>query len=186
MRARVSSTINLQSAAGEPALVAVLDLVNEADDVDAAIAAGRLANADRLDGERRIYRVIEAARLIREVPRLPGVRTSSTKLTRYQAVLKAIGITRETAREWDEALDAQSIAPQYIAGCHAANPPREPTIAGLIDAWANFNAAPGNLPSGNANIRTDTACPACGYRWSGKPKCPRCEECPKCSHRWFK
>lgn len=169
-----------------------VDLVSPADEVEVedapAIAAGRLVTADRLGGEQRIYRVIEAARLIEAVPRAPGTRTSSTRLTRYQAVLKAVGITRETAREWKAALDAEPIAAQYLADCRTANPPREPTLAGLLDAWTNHNAVPagGAFTQSSANIPVNTTCPKCGYEWAGAPKCKRCEECPKCGERWFK
>jgi hypothetical protein len=145
-----------------------------------ALAACRRANADRLAAAQRLYAVIEAGGLLKGVKRSPGVRTSSSSLTRYQSVLEAAGITRQTAFLWQRASDVPAlIVQEYVAIAEAGQ--REITIAGLLKFAADHDspldiendstiAPPTEFPKVDEDVSIDYACPRCGHEWSGNPK----------------
>src|SRR6266849_4256822 len=83
-----------------------------------AIAACRRARADVAAAGDRLRHVHEAGLRLIDVKRNRGVRTSSTVLTRLQAVIRAAGISRQTANTWQKVgnVSAQFLE-EYIAEC---------------------------------------------------------------------
>jgi hypothetical protein len=104
-------------------------------DLDAAaIAACRHARADVAAAGDRLRRVHEAGVRLNHIKRAPGARTSSSGLTRLQAIILAAGISRQTANTWRKVGNVPTdFLEQYIADCEPQG--REITIAGLLAAW---------------------------------------------------
>src|SRR5262245_56006874 len=98
-----------------------------------AIVACRRARADVAAAGDRLRRVHEAGARLNAVTRAPGVRTSSSGLTRLQTVIRAAGISRQTANTWRKVGNVPvDFLEKYIAYCEPKG--LEITIAGLLAA----------------------------------------------------
>jgi hypothetical protein len=96
-----------------------------------AIAACRRARADVAGAGDRLRRVHEAGVRLNEVARTPGIRTSSSGLTRLQVITRAAGISRETANQWKKVGRVSTeVLEDYIADCEHSR--REITQTGLL------------------------------------------------------
>lgn len=99
-----------------------------------AIDACKRARADLAAGGERLRHVHEAGRLLRAVAKTPGVRSSSSGLTRLQTITQEAGVSRQTANTWQTVGDVPSdFLEAYIAEREAAG--TEITISGLLKAW---------------------------------------------------
>ena len=99
-----------------------------------AIDACKRARGDLAAGGERLRHVHEAGRLLRAVAKTPGVRSSSSGLTRLQAITREAGVSRQTANTWQQVGDVPSdVLDTYIAEREAAG--TEITIAGLLKAF---------------------------------------------------
>jgi hypothetical protein len=104
-----------------------------ASDTD-AIAACRRARADVAAAGDRLRRIHEAGARLNGVARTPGIRTSSSGLTRLQTVIRAAGISRQTANTWRKVGNVPvDFLENYIAYCEPKG--LEITIAGLLARW---------------------------------------------------
>jgi hypothetical protein len=99
-----------------------------------AIAACRRARADIAAGGDRLRRIHEAGVRLIDIRRHPGVRTSSSGLTRLQDIIQKAGISRQTANIWQKVGSVpNTFLEKYIANCEPKG--WEITIAGLLAAW---------------------------------------------------
>lgn len=111
---------------------ALLPSADSTDD-EVVIAACRRA-IDPRNAEQRLCWTIEAGRLLRQVPRNPGVRTSLGNLTRWQMVLQEAGISRPTALVWMKASEIdEGVVSRYVVAMRNAG--HAITIDGLLQ-WA--------------------------------------------------
>jgi hypothetical protein len=124
-----------------------------------AHAACLRAKANLKNGEERLRTAIEAGKLLRALPRAPGVRTSSSRLTRLQVVIKEAGVSRQAAHAWQKASEiADVVVADYVAQSRAAD--EEVSVAGLL-RWAKPSAKPATKDLDDEDDEC-VRCPKCG------------------------
>ena len=104
-------------------------------DLDAlALSACLVARAAVAAGGPRLRQIHEAGRLLGEIRRTPGLRTSSNCLTRLQGTIRAANISRQTANTW-QLVGAVPVHSLEAFITEAAEKSQEITIASFLAAW---------------------------------------------------
>jgi hypothetical protein len=125
-----------------------------------ALEACKRAKANLRNGEERLRSAIEAGRLLRKIDRSPGIRTSSSSLTRLQVVIKEAGVSRQAAHVWQKAAEiAEPVVADYVA--QARDVDEDISVAGLLRFAKSPNAKPNEKDVDDGDDKCVT-CPKCG------------------------
>jgi hypothetical protein len=124
-----------------------------------AVAACRRAKANLKDGEQRLTSAREAGRLLNALPRTPGMRTSSTNLTRLQQVINEAGVSRQAAHTWMKAAEISDVVvADYVAQAQDAD--EDISVAGLL-RFARTGGKPNEKDIDDSDDQC-VVCPKCG------------------------